>query len=145
MTRENHDDLSSPFARNKKRDDMEKRRQIIEKAKPDLVISIHLNSLPSNRSVRGLQAFYARGSEPSRGYAEAIQNAFNRSGLPTNRRAATGEYFILECTAFPSVLVECGFLSNIEDEKLLRTTEYQRIVAHYIAVAIVNYFGSVSS
>ena len=136
MTRENHDSLASPFAGNRKKDDMNKRRQIIEKAKPDLVISIHLNNFVSNKSVRGLQTFFAKNSEPSKSFAEAIQNEINGRGLNTNRKAAVGDYYILKCTESPSVLVECGFLSNLEEEKLLKTAEYQKILAYYIASAV---------
>lgn len=136
MTRENHDSLASPFAGNRKKDDMNKRRQIIEKVKPDLVISIHLNNFVSNKSVRGLQTFFAKNSEPSKSFAEAIQNEINGRGLNTNRKAAVGDYYILKCTESPSVLVECGFLSNLEEEKLLKTAEYQKILAYYIASAV---------
>jgi len=139
MTRETRDSLSSPFAKNKKRDDMEKRRQIIEKVKPDLVISIHLNSFPSAPAVRGLQTFFPKSENPmSKNFAEAIQNELNKTSLNINRRAAIGEYFILECTAYPSVLIECGFLSNPEEARLLTTAEYQKILAHHIANAVVS-------
>jgi len=139
MTRETRDSLASPFAKNKKRDDMEKRRAIIEKVKPDLVISIHLNSFPSHPAVRGLQTFYPKSENHiSKSYAEEIQNTINRSSLNINRHAAVGDYYILECTAYPSVLVECGFLSNPEEERLLKTAEYQKILAHHIAAAVIS-------
>lgn len=136
MTRENQDWLASPLAGNKKRSDMDKRRQIIERVRPDLVISIHLNSFPSDTSVQGLQTFYDASGSVSKTYAEAIQNEFNRSPLDINRKARPGDYYLLEATKFPSVLVECGFLSNHDDERLLNTTQYQRIIAYYIASAV---------
>jgi len=136
MTRETQDWLAAPGARNKKKSDMDARRRIIERVKPDLVISIHLNTYPADSSVRGLQTFYDKSGEVSKIYAEAIQNEFNRSPLATNRLARIGDYYILDSTAFPAVLVECGFLSNPDDEQLLGTTEYQRILAHYIASAV---------
>jgi len=137
MTRETEDWLASPLATNKKRSDLERRRQIIESVRPDLVISIHLNSFPQDTSVRGLQTFYATNSDASRIFAEAIQNEFNRSPLDINRKARGADYYLLEATSFPSVLVECGFLSNPEEERLLGTTEYQRILAHFIASAVM--------
>lgn len=136
LTRENQDWLASPLARSKKKSDMEKRRQIIERVRPDLVISIHLNIFPADSSVRGLQTFYDKDGAASKVYAEAIQNAFNYSPFDINRKARIGDYYILDSTAYPSVLVECGFLSNPDDERLLNTTEYQRIIAHYIASAV---------
>lgn len=136
LTRETRDSLASPFAKNKKRDDMEKRRAIIEQVKPDLVVSIHLNSFPSHPAVRGLQTFFDKTGEQSKVYATAIQKQVNDSSLGIDRRAAVGDYYILECTPYPSVLVECGFLSNPSEEKLLKTEEYQRILARHIARAI---------
>jgi len=138
MTRTNSDSLASPFASNKKRSDMEARRKIIETVSPDLVISIHLNSLPSHPGVRGLQTFYDKTSEKSKTYAEAIQEIFNQSNLDINRRATVGDYFILNCTKYPSVLVECGFLSNSAEERLLKSPQYQKMIAQYIAEAIIN-------
>jgi len=136
MTRETQDWLASPAARNKKKSDMDARRRIIERVRPDLVISIHLNTFPADSSVRGLQTFYDKSGTTSKLFAEAIQNEFNRSPLATNRLAKTGDYYILDSTQFPAVLVECGFISNPDDEQLLNTTEYQRIIAHYIASAV---------
>ena len=136
MTRTNHESLASPFAKNRKRDDMEKRCALINKTAPDLVISIHLNNFASDRRVRGLQAFYTKGAETAKLYAEAVQAEFNRQNPLTSRNATTGDYYILNCTEYPSVLVECGFLSNAEEEKLLKTNEYQRILAHLIATAV---------
>ena len=140
MTRSGRDNLASPFLKNKKKDDMDKRRQIIEKVTPDLVISIHLNNFPSHPAVRGLQTFYEKNSEYGKLFAEAIQKEFNSSDLNINRTAAIGDYYILNCTEYPSVLVECGFLSNPDDERLLKTTGYQKILAYYIAKAVVQSF-----
>lgn len=136
MTREDELWLASSFAPNKKRDDMNNRRKIIENAKPDLVISVHLNNFPSDTSVRGLQCFYDASGEVSQKYAVAVQTEFNKSGLDINRKAKAGDYYILDCTAYPSILIECGFLSNAQEEKLLKTKEYQQILAFYIASAV---------
>ena len=119
---------------------LDNRRMIIERAKPDLVISIHLNNFPSDTSVRGLQCFYDKSSEVSQSYARAIQTEFNKNIPDINRVAKAGDYYILNSTAFPSVLVECGFLSNAQEEKLLKTAEYQRILAYYIAASVCAQF-----
>ena len=136
MTRNNNDSLANPLARNQKRSDMDARRRIIESVSPDLVVSIHLNSLPSAPAVRGLQTFFDSSGDTSRHFAESIQNAFNQSNLNINRRATVGEFYILNATAYPSVLVECGFLSNPTEEKLLKTSDYQRMIAQILAQAI---------
>jgi len=137
MTRTNADSLANPLARNKKRSDMAARRAIIERVKPDLVVSIHLNSLPSHPGVRGLQTFFNPRNEQSKVFAEAIQKQFNTSNLDINRRAASGDFYLLDCTNFPSVLVECGFLSNPTEERLLQCREYQIILARTIAEAVL--------
>jgi N-acetylmuramoyl-L-alanine amidase len=124
------------LAKNQKRSDMEARRKIIENIAPDLVVSIHLNSLPSSPATRGLVAFYnGSGGEL---YAKSIQDQFNSSNLLTNRHAAKGDYYMLNCTAYPSVLVECGFLSNPTEEKLLQSRDYQKILANILADGIIN-------
>jgi len=138
MTRKNEHSLANPYARNKKKSDMEERRKIIERAAPDLMISIHLNSFPRIPAVRGLQTFFDRTGEQSKYYAQAIQEKFNSSNLNIHRNAAVGDYFILECTPYPSVLVECGFLSNPTEERLLKTVEYQKLLASMIAEAILD-------
>lgn len=147
MTRKDANSLANPYAKNQKKSDMEARRKIIESVKPDLVLSIHLNVLVGNPNARGLQAFTAKyinkdvvpteGEMTSKMYADKIQDTFNKSCLYTNRKAATGDYFILQCTPYPSVLLECGFLSNATDEKLLRNPEYQKILAQIITKAVV--------
>jgi N-acetylmuramoyl-L-alanine amidase len=137
LTRENEQSLATPFAPNQKKSDMEQRRKIIEKIAPDLVISVHLNNLPSHPGVRGLQTFFDGSGEQSKTYANAIQDKFNKSNLLINRRAAKGDYYILNCTSYPSVLVECGFLSNPTEEKLLQSGDYQKILAQIIADAVV--------
>jgi len=132
LTRETEHSLANPIARNQKKSDMEERRKIIEKVKPDLVISIHLNSLPSSPETRGFQSFFAKNGN-GKLYADAIQETFNNGNFYTNKKSRTGDYFILECTPYPSVLCECGFLSNLNDVKLLQSVEYQKIIAQYIA------------
>jgi len=136
LTRTNEHSLANPFAKNKKRSDMEARRDIIQKVKPDLMVSIHLNSFPQSPAVRGLQTFHDKSGETSKTYATAIQDAFNQSSLNINRHPAVGDFFILDSTPYPSVLVECGFLSNPTEEKLLQTAEYQKLLAIMIAEAI---------
>lgn len=136
MTRETVDWLASPLAPNKKKDDMNNRRMIIERAQPNVVISIHLNTFP-DPSVRGLQAFYNPANPMGRAFAQTIQAEFNNREH-INRTAKPADFYILSKTRFPAVLVECGFLSNPQEEQMLQTTAYRRILAYYIATATFN-------
>jgi len=133
LTRDSEDRLSDENDRHKQRGDILRRREIIDMFKPCLVVSIHMNTYP-DESVKGLQCFYQKGGEDGKKYAEAIQTYLNKAGV-TNKSARPGDYLILE-GVYPSVLIECGFLSNPEEEKLLATREYQERLARYIAAAI---------
>ena len=140
LTRSTDAGLYGIATKNLKRKDMEKRREIIEKENPSMVISVHLNkySLPSRR---GAQVFYKEGVENSKILAESIQNCFNQLEESTREfNALKGDYFLLNCSSAPSVIAECGFLSNLEEEKLLITEEYQNKIAYSIFKGVVNYY-----
>lgn len=139
MTRNNLDGLYSEFSSNKKKDDMLERKKIIEKSNADLVISIHMNAFPL-QSCRGAQVFYNSESEISKILATSIQNSFI-SNLPNARQNADiGDYYMLNCTNVPSVIVECGFISNIEEEQLLLTESYREKLCYSILCGVVRYF-----
>lgn len=122
-----------------KRKDMQKRRDIILKAKPTLVVSVHLNRF-SAKSRRGAQVFYKDNDESAKILANSIQASFNgMEECVKTSSALVGDYYILNCNDYPSVIAECGFLSNPEDEALLITEEYQKSVAYAIFKGIVNY------
>ncbi|MBR2967680.1 MAG: N-acetylmuramoyl-L-alanine amidase [Clostridia bacterium] len=139
MTRESDISLSYPQSGSKKLADMKKRKQIILDAQPDLVVSIHQNYYPSSY-VKGAQVFYAPSGEHKQ-TAEILQKLLNRS-LDCSRNAAKGDYYIIQCSPYTSVLVECGFLSNPEEEALLVTSEYQQKVAYAIYSGINFILGS---
>lgn len=138
MTRTNDSGLYSPFAVNKKKDDMKKRKQIIEKAKPDIVISIHMNST-QGKSSRGAQVFYNKENEHSIYLANSIQKQFQDKLVKPRKTAQSGDYYIVNCTPYASVIVECGFLSNKEEEKLLLSNDYKNNVCYSILCGIIDY------
>lgn len=122
-----------------KKEDMRARREIVESAAPDLVISIHCNSYPL-ASVCGAQVFYASDSTQGQTAATAVQGYFNDvlNGKP--RSAAVGDYYILNCSKYTSILCECGFLSNYEEENKLIGASYQEKVAYTIYTAVNSLF-----
>lgn len=131
LTRENSESLS-----NKKVEDMTKRREKIRKLNPDIVISIHQNTY-SAPSVCGLQCFYANETAGSQEYATAIQNQFNQSGLPFSKKPKPTDFNLVEHSPCPAVLIECGFLTNPQELKLLQSHTYQQILAYNIATAVI--------
>lgn len=120
--------------------DMLARKSVIEQNNADMVISIHQNFSPLS-SRRGAFAFYDKDSACGKALAESIQQSINdMEQCVKKNEALVGDFFMLKCTESASVLVECGFLSNVDDEKLLITEEYQKAVAYAIFKGAINYF-----
>ena len=139
LTRTSDAGLYGIATKNLKRKDMEKRRDIIKNAEPHLVVSIHMNKY-SVSTRRGAQVFYKSGDEKAKLLADSVQNGFNTMEEASRVCSAlTGDYYILNCTDFTSIIAECGFLSNPEDEALLVTEEYQDSVAYAVFKGIVGY------
>ncbi len=112
-----------------KKRDMMRRAEVIRESVPALVISVHQNFF-SLRSRRGAQVFFRESSERSRLLACDIQASLNEMPECVKKTdALKGDYFVLNCSDYPSVIVECGFLSNPEDEALLVTEDYQKKIA----------------
>lgn len=140
LTRKNEKGLYTADASNKKVEDMRKRCEIITEAMPVFTVSIHQNSY-SEEYVSGAQVFYYGQSVEGKKLAEVLQSSL-RKGLDTkNDRVAKANesYYLLKKTPTPTVIVECGFLSNSKEAELLTTEEYQQKVAESIRDGILIY------
>ena len=140
LTRTNSNGLYGAFAKNKKKDDMLARKKIIENSNADVVLSIHMNSFATS-SAKGCQAFYDKSSESGKQLAECVQQQLQKDMENAKSSAAEGDYYILNCTDTPSVLVECGFLSNPQEDQLICSEDYKSTLCYSIFCAIVTYFG----
>lgn len=142
MTRTDEGGLYQQSSNNKKVEDMRKRCEIITEAKPVFTVSIHQNSYPEE-SVKGAQVFYYGQSQEGKKLAEALQKAMVAQLDPQNHRQAKANesYFLLKKTPSPTVIVECGFLSNSQEAALLATEEYQDKVAEAVKDGILEYLG----
>lgn len=143
MTRETDAGLHDEDASNKKVEDMKQRLAIIEKADPELVVSIHQNSY-HEEYVHGAQVFYYTTSTVGRHLAEILQGHLIKDIDPENHRAAkeNDSYYLLKKTAAPIVIVECGFLSNYREAEKLKTDLYQEKMAWSIHMGIMQYINS---
>lgn len=141
LTRKNDDGLYSEFAKNKKTSDMKKRFEIIEEANPNLVVSIHMNSF-SSASARGATTYYRKGDEAGKRCAELIQKSLNTYCDARIDKSKVGDYYILNCSYYSAVLIECGFISNPEEEKLLNNKDYKYKMIEAIYNGILLYFGN---
>ena len=107
MTREDNNAMLEGSGKKWKRKDMEARRELIIKTRPNMVISLHQNSY-TNHSLRGAQVFYDKKSEISKQIAESIQEQFKINLDKSIKAPSPGDYFMLKCSTAPSVIVECG-------------------------------------
>lgn len=139
-TRQNDTMHTHPDVRdNKKRADMFKRGDIINAAKPDAMISVHMNFYSAS-SRRGAQVFFDRYSEQGRRFADIMQEIINRDLNSDNGgrayTALSAEKYLLSCSPYPSIIVECGFLSNPFDEANLTDKNYQTKLAYTLFLGI---------
>lgn len=124
---------------NTKNADMQKRREIIGGAEQDFTISIHQNSF-GDAAVSGPQVIYAPSSEQGKVLAEQLQQRMNDILAPKKPRVAAGvDKFITNSGAAPAVIVECGFMSNAEEEALLLKPSYQKKIVDAIVMGVVDY------
>ncbi len=140
LTRTDDNGLYSLEDNNKKRADMKKRVSIINEANPVMTISIHQNSFPQASS-RGAQVFYHVKSPEGKRLAETIQEQMKLVLNDGNKRVAKSNdsYYMLKNTSCPTVIVECGFLSNPAEADLLLDDSYQDKVAYGITEGIKAY------
>lgn len=137
MTRTTENGLYNPLATNKKKDDMKKRKSIIENANADFVISIHMNSFSTTSS--GAQVFYGKDDEAGKMLATSVQSFFVKNLASAKQEVKVGDYYILNEIKSPSILVECGYLSNPKEETLLLTEEYKNEICYNIVLGVLQY------
>lgn len=134
-------DLDSQTLREKKVSDIHNRVKIGNESSADIFVSIHLNKIPQNQ-YWGWQCFYQDGNEQSIKLAKSLQNNLNEAIQKENKRVPMklNTVYIMKHVEIPISIVECGFLSNPEEEKLLLEDAYQDKLAWGIYNGIVDYF-----
>lgn len=141
LTRETKDSYSDI-----KIEDMKKRKQIIEKACPDIIISVHANKC-KYEDRRGVQIFYDESSKISHDFAKMMQSSFNtyinsKYCKRDDLECLKGDFYITKFDPIPAIIVECGFLSNSEDEKLLKSSRYQEDIAKTIGDVLYSLYSN---
>lgn len=122
-----------------KKADMQARKAIIEKARPDIVVSIHVNNFTSDYR-RGAQVFYDD-TNRNRDVGDRMQSVLNtyineRYSGRSDLKALGGDYFITKCTKYPTVIVETAFMSNAADRQLLKSDTYKNDICDAIVKAV---------
>jgi N-acetylmuramoyl-L-alanine amidase len=144
MTR--NDDVSlhldeGSTTRGKKRSDLKERIKIVKESNAKAFVSIHMNTFPQQK-YRGLQVFYSQNLPESKAFAEFMQKSINETLANGNRRLAKpaeDTLLLFKEPPIPTALIECGFLSNRNEESLLKSEEYQQKLAEAIGKNLINW------
>lgn len=144
ITRESDKDLASNNTHKlseRKTEDLKKRASMISESKADVFISIHLNSMSSNKW-KGAQTFFTLNNKDNRILASLIQEEFIKNLENTNRVSKTIDttIYLLKMSKIPSVLIEAGFLSNETEAEQLSSVNYQKKIANAVYQGILSYF-----
>lgn len=139
LTRSDNNGLYKSNVDNYKQSDMSERVKIIEESNADMVISIHCNSYEDN-SVSGAQVYYHEGDEIGKKFAEAVQGQLKKQLQNARSEIGKGDYYLLKETEAPAIIVECGYLTNRQDEENLNNETYQEQVSYAIMCGVIKYF-----
>ncbi len=147
MTREDDSDLADKnlnTVSQRKTSDMRNRLDLINNSEADLVISIHQNHFEDSK-YSGAQMFYSDNITESKTLAEHLQSGIVSYLQTDNSRQAkeVDSKYLLENSKLPTVVIECGFLSNQEDSENLVDHIYQTKIAMSIFLSVSNYFQSI--
>lgn len=122
----------------KKRTELNNRLQLLEKGRAEVLLSIHMNYYEDSR-VHGAQVFFREGNEKGRLLSGKIRESMQQSGITLHgQNALVGDFYMLS-TLDEAVLIECGFLSNEQEEKLLSQAAYQEKLSLSIAKGVEAY------
>ena len=134
-------DINSDYKGQKKAQDVRKRLEIASSQENPVLVSIHMNYFAQTK-YSGLQVWYSKNDARSRNLAGLVQSGMKSTLQPNNKRAikeATSSIFLLHNATFPAILVECGFLSNPEEARMLSDADYRQKIAKVIFDAIMQY------
>ena len=124
-----------------KREDMLARLNLMDKYPDAIFISIHQNKF-SMESIKGFQVFYSS-FENSKELADNIQGYVVENLQPDNHRIAksdTRDVLLLKSAKIPSIIIECGFMSNAQELNNLKSEKYQNNLVFCIANGILNFY-----
>ena len=118
--------------------DLKNRCEVAKNYPESVFVSVHLNSF-SQEKYSGLQTYYSENNELSREIAESIQHRVREDVQPVNNRVIKEgkDMYLMENIDNPAVLIECGFLSNIEECEKLSKKEYQKQLSFSIVCGII--------
>lgn len=129
MTREDDSDVS-----------LQQRCNIANQTSCNFFMSIHCNSF-SNTSVTGTETFYNSGYNNGYALATVVNTAAVSINQNNNRGVKPADYYVLSYTTMPSILLECAFISNPNEEDMMNNPDWQDRFTDALATAIAQYLG----
>ncbi|WP_088188638.1 N-acetylmuramoyl-L-alanine amidase [Desulfosporosinus sp. FKA] len=123
----------------KKQIDLNRRIAMASRAKADVFVSLHVNATPQGRN-SGAETFYHYKSKSGKELAELIQQELIKIPAMNRRIAKPGDFYIINNTSMPAVIVEVGYLSSAKEQKKLQQSWYQEQLSRAIAKGIARYF-----
>lgn len=141
LTRYDDYDLSANNTINRKRSDLSRRGNAINKSDCDIFLSIHLNAEDSS-TWRGAQVFYDDTNEKNEQIAKIFQEQFKKDLKSTRNYKKVDELYLQRRIERPGVLLEVGFLSNSNDRYLLKQDSYQNRIVTSITNGLLKYFSA---
>ena len=126
----------------RKASDLKARVKLVNETPNGVLVSIHQNYFAESK-YSGSQVFYGK-NEESKALAQKMQTSLREELQQGGNRQAklAQEIYLMEHIQSPGILVECGFISNPEEEKKLREPEYQKQLCIVIAASLCDYFAS---
>ena len=140
LTRTEDKDLSLSKS-NRKRSDLISRAYLINKTKPDMYLSIHINYL-ANTKYKGLQIFYNNKNKKNEDIAVSLTKYLKEKTWNIRDPKYDNTYYMYKHITEPGVLIEVGFLSNPDDRYRLTHEEYQDILIENLTYSIIKYFSN---
>ena len=134
-------DKNSDYTGKKKYQDVRRRLEIAQGQENPVLVSIHMNYFAQTQ-YSGLQVWYSKHDARSRILANLVQSNVKTELQPNNNRGikeATSSIFLLNNATFPAVLIECGFLSNVDESRALGDENYRQKLSEIIFRSIMTY------
>ncbi len=122
--------------------DLYQRSALANAVGADLFVSIHINASGTVPTFQGLYTYYHPSSTRSKNFAQAVQTAVCAATGAIDRGIASADFVVLRETNMAAVLVECGFMSNVEELERLKSDAYQQKLAEGITQGITDYLNT---
>ena len=142
LTRYGDYDLAITNTINRKRSDLSRRSNIINRSNCDVFLSVHLNA-EQNGIWKGAQAFYNNSNKKNELLAKIFQKNFQKKLNSTREYKLSNELYLQKRINRPGILIELGFLSNANDRYLLKSSNYQHRIAHVVLISLQEYFDQI--